>query len=158
MSSVNRTTRSLAVRSISNLPSKIEYNKLKVSICFNCFGQSHLRKDCPSSNRFFKPNCGALHHTSLHVSDSGKSRHNVKKSCPDKPQAPTSTQTAENRPNTTNATPVIHLKGSHNNSRRPPFNPTQFNATVDPENIVSEETSCPTSSPSCVPTQWRQSF
>ena len=104
-------------------------------LCFNCLGQSHLKKDCPSSNRCFKPNCGALHHTSLHNSDSENKRPNVKKTFPNKPQpAPASTQAPENRPNATNASPAIQ-KSSHNNSRHHQFNPSQFNATasVDPE-------------------------
>ena len=67
------------------LDSSIQDRKQHVQslhICFNCLGQSHLNEDCPFSNRCFKPNIGALHHTSLHTSDS-KNRHlNVKKTCP----------------------------------------------------------------------------
>ena len=45
--SVNKTTKSLSVRSILILPSNIEYNKLTVCIlylCFTCLGQSYLKK------------------------------------------------------------------------------------------------------------------
>ena len=68
-------------------------------LCFNCLGQSHLKKNCPSSNRCFKPNCGALHHTSLHNSDSENKRPNVKKTYPNKPQpAPASTHAPKTAP------------------------------------------------------------
>ena len=89
------------------------------------------RKKTASRPTAVKPNCGAQHYTSLHVSDSRNSRPRLKKTYPDKQQDPTSTQTAENRLNTT----AIHLKSSDNNSCQPPFNPSQFNATVsvDPE-------------------------
>ena len=94
-----------------------------------------FEKDCPSSKRCFKPNCGDLHHTSLQLSDSGNSRPNVKKTS----RQTTSSDIHANcrkQPNTTNATPAIHLKSSLNNFRQPPLNTSQLKttATVDPEN------------------------
>ena len=120
----------------SSIQDRIQHVQ-RLHLYFNCLGQSHLKKDCPSSNRCFKPNCGALHHTSLHTSDSENRRPNVKKTFPNKPKpVPASTQAPENRPNASNAAPAIHQKSSHNNSRQHQFKPSQFNATtsVDPEN------------------------
>ena len=38
----------------------------KLVRCFNCFGEGHTSKSCPSKNLCFKAGCTERHHTSLH--------------------------------------------------------------------------------------------
>ena len=38
----------------------------KLRLCFNCLGDSHIRKDCSSETRCKVDNCGRNHHTLLH--------------------------------------------------------------------------------------------
>ena len=159
--SVTNIFRSLAVRNISILPCKIENSMFKVCICFNCLGQSHLKKDCPWSKHCFKPNCGALHHTSLHTSDS-KNRHpNVKKTCSDKPQrGPASTQAPENCPKRFNSCPSNSpIKFSQQQlPTSVQLLTVQFYCKCWPRKRTVSENAFSPSSHSCVSGQWRQSF